>query len=110
MTVEGLFRLGVITSMQSDVLPVALRTLRSRHPLLNVRIPPLNDSDELLTELRAGRIDAALLVRPDNGGLHSDGLARGCVQQPSVAAALSQRCHRDLDTLQDSSRASRLSD
>jgi DNA-binding transcriptional LysR family regulator len=68
MTVEGLFRLGVITSMQSDVLPVALRTLRSRHPLLRVRIPPLNDSDELLTELRAGRIDAALLVRPDNGG------------------------------------------
>ncbi|MDP9928070.1 hypothetical protein [Variovorax paradoxus] len=54
MTVEGLFRLGVITSMQSDVLPVALRTLRSRHPLLNVRIPPLNDSDELFDRIAGG--------------------------------------------------------
>ena len=68
LKVEGKFRLGVITSMQSDLLPDALRILRDRHRALDVRIPPLNDTDELLTELRAGRIDAALVVRPDSGG------------------------------------------
>jgi len=68
LTVEGKFRLGVITSMQSDLLPDALRVLRQRHPALDVRIPPLNDTEELLTELRAARIDAALLTRPDTGG------------------------------------------
>lgn len=68
LTVEGKIRLGVITSMQSDLLPKALRTLRQRHPALEVRIPPLNDTEELLTELRAGRIEAALLARPERGG------------------------------------------
>ena len=68
LRVEGKFRLGVITSMQSDLLPDALRILRDRHSALEVRIPPMNDTDELLTELRAGRIDAALVVRPDSGG------------------------------------------
>lgn len=67
-TIEGRFSLGVITSMQSDLLPPALRLLHERHPALNVRVPPLNDTAELLTELRAGRIDAAVLVRPENGG------------------------------------------
>ncbi|KQX21320.1 LysR family transcriptional regulator [Variovorax sp. Root434] len=68
MVIEGRFRLGVITSMQSDLMPPALQLLRARHPGLDVRIPPLNDTDELLTELRAGRIEAALLVRPGAGG------------------------------------------
>lgn len=68
LRIEGKFRLGVITSMQSDLLPDALRILRDRHNALEVRIPPLNDTDELLTELRAGRIDAALVVRPESGG------------------------------------------
>ena len=66
--IEGRFRLGVITSMQSDLLPPALRLLRERHPALEVKVPPLNDTDEVLTQLKAGRIDAALLVRPENGG------------------------------------------
>ncbi|REE93778.1 LysR family transcriptional regulator [Cupriavidus plantarum] len=68
LKVEGRVRLGVITSMQSDLLPEAYKLLRQKHPALDVRIPPLNDTDELLAELRAGRIDAALLVRPENGG------------------------------------------
>jgi DNA-binding transcriptional LysR family regulator len=67
LTIEGKFRLGVITSMQSDLLPDALGMLRKKHPALDVRIPPLNDTDELLTELRAGRIDAALVARPATG-------------------------------------------
>lgn len=68
VVVEGKFRLGAITSMQSDLLPAVLRVLRQRHPALDVRIPPLNDTNELLAELRAGRIEAALLVRPEGGG------------------------------------------
>lgn len=68
LKVEGKLRLGVITSMQSDLLPDAFKALRQKHPALDIRIPPLNDTDELLVELRAGRIDAALLVRPENGG------------------------------------------
>jgi DNA-binding transcriptional LysR family regulator len=68
LRIEGRLRLGVITTMQSDLLPDALRILRDRHGALDVRIPPLNDTDELLTELRAGRIDAALVVRPEGGG------------------------------------------
>ncbi len=65
---DGKFRLGVITSMQCDLLPPALKLLRQRHPALHIRIPPCNDTDELLGELRSSRIDAALLVRPDSGG------------------------------------------
>ena len=68
MAVTGRFRLGVITSMQSDVMPAALRLSLERHPSLDIRIPPFNDTDELLEELRAGRIDAAILVRPESGG------------------------------------------
>lgn len=67
LAIEGRFRLGVITSMQSDLLPQALGRLRKRHPALDVRIPALNDTDELLIELRAGRIDAALVARPATG-------------------------------------------
>lgn len=66
--VAGRVRLGVITSMQSDVLPRALHALRRRHPSLDVVVPPLNDSDEMLSELKAARLDVALLVRPESGG------------------------------------------
>lgn len=66
--VAGRVRVGVITSMQSDVLPQALHVLRQRHPSLDVVVPPLNDSDELISELKAARLDVALLVQPDAGG------------------------------------------
>jgi len=68
VAVAGRIRVGVITSMQSDALPQALHALRQRHPLLDVVVPPLNDSDELVSELKAARLDVALLVRPDAGG------------------------------------------
>jgi len=68
VAVAGRIRVGVITSMQSDVLPQALDLLRQRHPALEVVIPPLNDSDELLTELKAARLEIALLVQPESGG------------------------------------------
>jgi DNA-binding transcriptional LysR family regulator len=66
-SVTGRLRLGAIATVQADVLPQALRILRDRHPALHV-VTTLNDSDELLTELKGGRIDAAVLVRPSSGG------------------------------------------
>ncbi|RSZ47399.1 MULTISPECIES: LysR family transcriptional regulator [unclassified Variovorax] len=66
--VAGRIRVGVITSMQSDVLPQALHALRQKHPSLDVVVPPLNDSDEMISELKAARLDVALLVRPESGG------------------------------------------
>jgi len=66
-TVSGRVRLGAIASVQSGALPQALRTVRDRHPALDVEVS-LDDSDKLLVELKAGRIDAAVLVRPQSGG------------------------------------------
>ena len=66
--VAGRVKVGVITSMQSDVLPQALHALRQRHPSLEIVVPPLNDSGELISELKAARLDLALLVRPESGG------------------------------------------
>src|SRR5687767_11518803 len=59
LKVQGRIRLGVITSMQTDVLPQVLARLKLEHPLLDVVVPPLNDTDELLTELKAARVEMA---------------------------------------------------
>lgn len=65
--VSGRVRLGAIATIQTSALPQALRLLRDRHPALEVEVF-LNDSDVLQTELKAGRIDMAVLVRPQSGG------------------------------------------
>ncbi len=84
-SVSGRVRLGVIASVHASVLPLALRDMRDRHPDLDIGIFP-NDSDVLLAELKAGRIDAAVLIRPSSGGasrLAWENLAR----QPYVLLA-----------------------
>lgn len=65
--VSGRVRLGAIASVQTATLPQALRTLRDRHPDLQVEVS-LADSDELIADVKAGRIDCAVLVRPASGG------------------------------------------
>jgi DNA-binding transcriptional LysR family regulator len=65
--VSGRVRLGSIATVHTGPLPQALRMLRDRHPSLEVEVFP-NDSDALLAELKGGRIDAAVLVRPQSGG------------------------------------------
>ena len=67
IAVSGRVRLGAIATVQSDVLPQALRALRDRYPALAVRVS-LDDSDALQADLKAGRIDIAALVRPQSGG------------------------------------------
>jgi DNA-binding transcriptional LysR family regulator len=65
--VAGRVRLGAIASVQTTNLPQALRAARDRHPDLQVEVS-LADSDELIAEVKAGRIDCAVLVRPASGG------------------------------------------
>jgi DNA-binding transcriptional LysR family regulator len=65
--VSGRVRLGAIATVQTGELPQALRTVRDRHPDLQVEVS-LADSDELIVAVKAGRIDAAVLVRPSSGG------------------------------------------
>jgi DNA-binding transcriptional LysR family regulator len=75
-------RLGAIATIQTDALPHVLRRLRDRHRALEV-VVSMHDSDQLVDELRAGRIDAAALVRPERGG--STRLAwQDLTQQPFV--------------------------
>jgi DNA-binding transcriptional LysR family regulator len=80
--VAGRVRLGAIATVQTSLLPPTLRLLRDRHPALRVDVS-LGDSDALLIDLKAGRIDAAVLVRPEAGG--SSRLAwHDVVRQPFV--------------------------
>lgn len=65
--VAGTVRLGTVESTQISLLPVALAELRSRAPALQVQFIR-GTSDFLLGELKSGRLDAAVLVRPPAGG------------------------------------------
>ena len=67
LSVSGVLRLGAITGVQTSVLPKALRLLRDRHPGLAVQLT-LDVSAQLQAALNAGRLDAAVLVRPPGGG------------------------------------------
>lgn len=80
--VSGRIRLGAIATVQTGVLPPALRVLRDRHPALDIEVL-LDDSDALLTALKAGRVDAAVLVRPQGGG-SSRLLWQNLAKQPFV--------------------------
>lgn len=65
--VAGVLRLGAIPSVQTSALPVALRLAQAAHRDLEVRLM-LAISAPLLAALAAGRIDAAVVVRPKGGG------------------------------------------
>ena len=83
--VSGLLRLGAIPSVQKSALPVALRFAHANHPHLKIQLT-LDSSGPLQAALSAGRIDAAVAVRPSDGGssrLHWRDLER----QPFVLVA-----------------------
>lgn len=67
LSVSGVLRLGAFTSFQTSVLPQALRILRDEHPALTVQLT-LDVSGSLQAALNAGRLDAAVVVRPPTGG------------------------------------------
>jgi DNA-binding transcriptional LysR family regulator len=64
---EGLLRLGVIASVEKSSLPRTLRILQSEHPALQLRLS-LDLSGALVESVKAGRVDAAIVVRPQAGG------------------------------------------
>lgn len=65
--VQGQVRLGVIETMQATLLPAAMAWLRAQHPALHVR-PVRGRSSELLEAVKAGELDAAVVVQPATGG------------------------------------------
>jgi len=83
--VSGRLVIGTIRTVQATALPHALSEIAVRHPQLSVRAVQGN-SAELLTRLKAGGLDAAVLIRPSAGGstrLHWVDLER----QPFVLVA-----------------------
>ena len=65
--VAGVLRLGVIPSIEKSALPRALRLLQTAHPALSVRLS-LDVSPALVQAVKAGRLDAAAVIRPESGG------------------------------------------
>jgi DNA-binding transcriptional LysR family regulator len=65
---SGLLRIGSIASSQPTLLTRALQRLRQSFPRVRVRVSP-GVSMGLMDELDAGRIDAALMIRPPFGML-----------------------------------------
>ncbi|MBY0409737.1 MAG: LysR family transcriptional regulator [Burkholderiaceae bacterium] len=64
----GLLRIGAIASVQPTLLTRALAILRGQHPQLRLHVMP-GVSMRLMDELDAGKIDAALIIRPPFGML-----------------------------------------
>lgn len=81
----GRVTIGAIRSLQPTTIPLVLQQIGKRHPQLEVRVIQ-GDSGELLDHLKAGRIDAAALVRPTSGG-SSRLFWQDLTQQPFVFVA-----------------------
>ncbi|MES2610288.1 MAG: LysR family transcriptional regulator [Pseudomonadota bacterium] len=64
----GLLRIGAIASVQPTLLARAVAALRSVHPQLRVHVTP-GVSMGLMDQLDAGKIDAAVIIRPPFGML-----------------------------------------
>ncbi|MDM0073672.1 LysR family transcriptional regulator [Variovorax sp. J2P1-59] len=65
--VSGRIRLGTIESAQVSLLPTAMQVLHDRAPALEFEITR-GVSAALLDDVKAGRLDTAVLVRPKSGG------------------------------------------
>lgn len=71
---SGRFRLGVIPTMSSTVLPLFLRDFMEACPRVELSIEELK-TDEIVARLRADTLDAGLLATPlDEPGLREDPL------------------------------------
>lgn len=67
VTVTGRVVLGSIRTMQTTIIPAVLREISGRHPDLSVKVIQ-GDSVELLSQLKAGELDGAAIIRPSSGG------------------------------------------
>ena len=85
VTVTGRVVLGAIRTLQPTIIPLVLGEIGVRHPDLNVKVIQ-GDSVELLSQLKAGELDGAAIVRPSSGG-SSRLLWTDLEQQPFVFVA-----------------------
>ncbi|WP_251863630.1 LysR family transcriptional regulator [Achromobacter sp. Marseille-Q4962] len=77
VVVEGHLRVGVIEALQPMLLPGAMLYLREHYPRLSIA-PQRGASMALTEDVKAGRLDAAIVARPQRGvqaGLHWEALA-----------------------------------
>lgn len=81
---RGLLRIGSIASAQPTLLARALEQLRKSFPLVRVHVSP-GVSMRLMDELDAGKIDAAVIIRPPFG-MPSDLTWQALVHEPFVLA------------------------
>jgi DNA-binding transcriptional LysR family regulator len=68
VVVEGTVRLGLIESIQPVLLPGTMRLLRDAHPALQLR-PQRGRSVGLTDDVKAGKLDAAVVAQPEKGRL-----------------------------------------
>lgn len=67
LAIEGTVRLGVIESLMPALLPPTLTRLRAHHPRLRVQ-PIRGRSASLIADVKAGRLDGAVVALPAKGG------------------------------------------
>jgi DNA-binding transcriptional LysR family regulator len=75
---SGEIQVGYAPSLTVQILPQALRSFQNEFPGVRVALHDLS-TGEMLAQLRAGKLDVALLVQPPEKslrGLHWDELAR----------------------------------
>lgn len=96
-TNRGLLRIGAIASTQSTLVARALERLREAFPLLRVHISP-GVSMRLMDDLDAGKIDAAVIIRPPFGIL-PDLTWQSLVHEPYVLIAPADLPGKDWRTL-----------
>ena len=80
--INGLLRIGAIASAQPTLLARALEKLRAAHPMIRVHVAP-GVSMRLMDDLDAGKIDAALIIRPPFG-MPPDLTWQALVREPYV--------------------------
>ncbi|MDX3936059.1 MULTISPECIES: DNA-binding transcriptional regulator OxyR [unclassified Stenotrophomonas] len=96
----GTVRLGIFPTLGPYLLPHVIPNIRERFPQLELLLVE-EKSDELLTRLREGRLDAALLALPlDDDQLHAEFL----FEEPFLLAVsqqhpLARRQHLDVQEL-----------
>lgn len=93
----GLLRIGAIASAQSTLVARALASLRATLPLLRIHVSP-GVSMRLMDELDAGKIDAAVMIRPPFGIL-PDLMWQSLVHEPYVLIAPTKVPGKDWRTL-----------
>ena len=81
---QGLLRVGSIASAQPTLLARALEQMRKSFPLVRVHVSP-GVSMRLMDDLDAGKIDAAVIIRPPFG-MPADLTWQPLVHEPFVLA------------------------